>query len=383
MTCYSCKIFDPLQQLSYNYGQQVFSAVAPGALLLFSAFVGVWFVWMLIDRGCFKGELTFENFAKPLLIFSIVTLVLQKHELYWQWFYNPVVETTSSLAQTIMRIGTFEHMTPSITGLLTAMDSQLMKIFNIGSLIISDTGFYQIGLMLGALVMLIPFVFVWGIFLAYILEGTFKLLAVTAISPLLIVAGAFSSTRGFMTMGMRVVLDGCLTVVLAAVAMGFTLSVAQSIIGAVTTDGVSLRVSSNDFIFSGEYWILFILGFVSVLFHLKAATIASNISGAQDGPGAAAAVVSTSMAAAGTALRFTGRRMGIVASNLKAEFGKKTPPYNKGFSAGYDKGQSERLSGEIFQGSGNSGSNSQGPSASSGGSSLSGGNKGMSDAFGI
>ena len=102
MTCYSCKIFEPLQQLSYSYGRQVFSVVAPGAFMLFTAFVGVWFVWMLIERGCFKGELTFENFAKPLLTFSIVALFLRQHELYWQWFYNPVLETTSALSQTFI-----------------------------------------------------------------------------------------------------------------------------------------------------------------------------------------------------------------------------------------------------------------------------------------
>src|SRR5712692_2700786 len=40
---------------------------------------------------------------------------------------------------------------------------------------------------------------------------------------------------------------------------------------------------------------MFLLRFVSALFHLKAATLASNISGASDGPGAAAAVVGAGM----------------------------------------------------------------------------------------
>ena len=309
MICYSCKIFEPLQHLSYGYGRQVFSVIAPGAFMLFTAFIGVWFIWMLIERGCFKGELTFENFAKPLLTFSVVALFLRQHELYWQWFYNPVLETTSSLAQAIIGVGTFERMPPTIVGMLTTMDTQLMKIFNIVSLVITDASFYQIGLVIGALILVAPFVFVWGIFLAYVLEGIFKMLAITAISPLLIVSGAFSATRGFMSMGIRVVLDGCLTVIFAAVAMGFTLSVANRTISQITDDGLSLKISASEFIFSGEYWMLFILGFISVLFHLKAATIASNISGAQDGPGAAAMVVSTSMAAAGTAFRFAKRTL--------------------------------------------------------------------------
>lgn len=368
MVCYSCRIFEPLQQLSYGYGRQVFSVVAPGAFLLFTAFVGVWFLWMIIERGCFKGELTFENFAKPLLIFSIVALFLRQHELYWQWFYNPVIETTSSLAQTIIGVGTFERMPPTIIGMLTTMDTQLMKVFNIVSLVVTDAGFYRIGLILGALILVAPFAFVWGIFLAYLLEGIFKLLAITAISPLLIVAGAFAQTRGFMSMGLRVVLDGCLTVIMASVAMGFTLSAANRTIAMITDDGLSLKISANDFIFSGEYWTLFILGFVSVLFHLKAATLASNISGAQDGPGAAAAVVSTGMAAAGMAISFATRRLGIAGRNVMGEMsgGKSNP--TRSFSSGYNQGVMKGLSSP----SGSSSSTQSGMSS-----------KGGTDAFGI
>jgi hypothetical protein len=68
---------------------------------------------------------------------------------------------------------------------------------------------------------------------------------------------------------------------------------------------------------------MILLGFVSVLFHLKAATLAANISGASDGPGAAATVVAGGLAAvaaakgaalwsAGKAGRFGGRRLGAI-----------------------------------------------------------------------
>src|SRR5260221_642803 len=62
-------------------------------------------------------------------------------------------------------------------------------------------------------------------FNAFVGEGVFKLLAVTAIAPLLIAAAAFKPSRGFAVAGFRIVLGGVLTVIFAAVAMGFTLSV--------------------------------------------------------------------------------------------------------------------------------------------------------------
>ena len=53
--------------------------------------------------------------------------------------------------------------------------------------------------------------------------------------------------------------------------------------------------------YSSDYWALFLIGFISILFHFKAATLASAISGAQDGPGAAAAVVGAGMMMVGLA----------------------------------------------------------------------------------
>src|SRR3546814_14910249 len=50
---------------------------------------------------------------------------------------------------------------------------------------------------------------------------------------------------------------------------------------------------------STEYFSILLICFISVLFHLTAATLASNISGASDGPGAASAVVAAGMMGVG------------------------------------------------------------------------------------
>lgn len=153
-------------------------------------------------------------------------------------------------------------------------------------------------------ILAIPYLFVLGIFLAFMLEGMFKLLAVTAIAPLVIVAAAFKNTQGFAVSAFRVVLNGVLTVIFAAVAMGFTIAIMRNY---SMVEGIPLDPSGNftssigditaaDPRAKGIFWPLFILGFISVLLHLKAATLASNISGASDGPGAAAAVVGAGMA---------------------------------------------------------------------------------------
>src|SRR6185437_9482302 len=209
--------------------------------------------------------------------------------------------------------------------MLGAVESKVTIVLGVGLSIMKDAGVTTFWYLFAGAILAAPFLFVWGIFLAFVVEGIFKLLAVTAVSPLLIAAAAFKPSRGFAVSGFRIVLGGVLTVVFAAVAMGFTLHVMDYFIGempVVPGSGFKLE-SAADWVGGPGYWALIVLGFVSVLFHLKAATLAANISGASDGPGAAATVVAGGLAAvaaakgaalwsAGKAGRFGGRGLGVI-----------------------------------------------------------------------
>src|SRR5260221_4379792 len=190
--------------------------------------------------------------------------------------------------------------------MLGTVEARILKMVVICKTIWEEGGFTALGLIVAAAILALPFLFVWGIFMAFVLEGVFKLLAITAVAPLLVVCAAFQPTRGFAISGARVVLGGILTVVLAAVAMGFTLSVLDIFIAKMPVGPSGFTTGIKEWVLSKDYWAAFILGFVSVLFHLKAATLASNISGASDGPGAAAAVV-----AGGTVAPAAGNGAGI------------------------------------------------------------------------
>jgi hypothetical protein len=180
-----------------------------------------------------------------------------------------------------------------------------MRALRLSRVVYEDGGIRNIGAIFYGLLLALPYVFVWGIFLAFTLEGIFKLLAITAVSPLLIAVAGFGPTRGFALTGLRVIVGGVLTVVFAGVAMGFTMTVLrQALDGApLATGGIKPDISG--FLGSEQYWLVLLIGFISILFHLKAATLAANISGASDGPGAAATVVGAGMAAVGAAKTLT------------------------------------------------------------------------------
>lgn len=298
--CVSCDIFTQLSQLADGYGREAFGLLAPSTRVAFNAFVGAWLAWILVVNGVILGNLRFGEVFPRIAIFTLCGLLLTGVDLYWDWFYQPTYDAMNSVAVSLVAGDTTGVQVADLPGMLAVVETQILQIMIVVKAVIRDAGITTLWLLAAGVVMAIPYVFVWGIFLAFVLEGIFKLLAVTAISPLLIAAAAFKPSRGFAISGFRIVLGGVLTVVFASVAMGFTLHVMQFFIAQIPMgpDGFTMDIQS--WVLSDKYFGILILGFISVLFHLKAATLASNISGASDGPGAAAAVVAGGMTALAT-----------------------------------------------------------------------------------
>ena len=298
MSCTSCAIYHNLDQLSKTYGREVFDAIAPQCHKLFTTFLALWLLWQLGVNWLYRGEIDKEETFKTFLVFLLVGLFLKGSGYYWDYFYEPTSEVISKLTQAVITVSGHAGG-GSIKKMLEVVENELSRIFDLQKMISADASWYQVPTMIGGLILCLPYVFIWGIFLAYTLEGIFKLLAVTALAPIFIVCTAFPSTRAFTYAAGRIILNGGLTVVFAGVAMGFTLSVLKHYIATIPMNEGGMVAGAAAWVFSKDYWHLFLIGFISILFHLKASTIASNISGSSDGPGAAGAVVGAAMMAAG------------------------------------------------------------------------------------
>jgi hypothetical protein len=175
-----------------------------------------------------------------------------------------------------------------------------------------------------ALILAIPFMFVLLIFAAFILESAFKFLAITATSPLWVVSAFFPFSRAWSTAAIRLYFSAAFTILFAAMAMGFTIGVteqyrldficaasshgptcdqlgsdgAQSVLG----DNQQIEALKDTYVGASSFWIMLFIGMVSVLLHLKAPTLAANISGANDSAAPAAAVVAAGKMLAGAAI---------------------------------------------------------------------------------
>jgi hypothetical protein len=275
-----------------------------------------------------RAELSIQILVPRILTITLCSIALNGVDLYWDWVYQPTYDAMNQLATSLVVKSSTGIDVRSLSGMLGSVEERIFNVLKIVALLWKDGGLTNIGMIFAAVILSLPYLFVWGIFMAFVLEGVFKLLAITSVAPLLIVAAAFPPTRGFATSGMRIVLGGVLTVIFAAVAMGFTLSVLDTFINKLPMTGGSFTGGTAEWVQSPQYWAAIILGFVSALFHLKAATLASNISGASDGPGAAAAVVAGGMSAFAAVKGFAVKKGGDVAHNTPKAAGELRDGFN-------------------------------------------------------
>ncbi len=300
MACVTCEMFQQFDNVANSYALEAFEALTPWVKNAFTAFVGVWMAFQLGWRGILQGNLRLAEMMSSAAVFVAVAVILQGSSFYWEWVYIPGRQVMSGLTQMVVSSPMAGVDDPSMTGLLSTVETEVMRVFRVVKGMIAESSFYELVNFVAGIVMLIPYIFVWGIFLAFLLEGIFKFLGISALAPMFIACAAFKPTRGFAISAARVLLSGILTVVFAGVAMGFTITIVK-----LYTAGLPIDVDGNyvgdpgKFVMSAEYFSILLIGFISVLFHLKAATLASNISGASDGPGAASAVVAAGMMGVG------------------------------------------------------------------------------------
>ena len=300
------EIIRTLERMMESFGHQIFKALSMGCLSLFMAAFGCWFVWQLIWKGAIKGEFHLSDFIKPFLISTTVTLLLSANT-FFEWLYLPINETVAKLVETMISVVGIGYSGPKATlfGVLKIQYGTLNQVFESMSVMMQDTGIVPGFNTLASMIMRIPFLFLYIIMLCYCLDYMFKLMAVTALSPLLIIFAGFSSTRSISTSGLKMVLHGIFTLLCSVIAMGLSIYVLKESLNLIPLDGNGvLKANAGSFAFSDAYWTCFIIACLSIYLQLKVPTIA-NIAGVSDGPGAAGFVAGVSATTIGVVGAYT------------------------------------------------------------------------------
>lgn len=294
-------IIETLEGKMEIFGSKVFQALSVGCLSLYMSTFGAWFVWQLIWKGAIKGEIQFSDFIRPLLI-NIAISALLTANTFFEWFYLPINQTVAKLVETLISVigVSYSGGKASLFGVLKIQYETLNHVFASMNIMMQDTGIIPGFNTIASMIMRIPFLFLYIIMLCYCLDYMFKLMAVTALSPLLIIFAGFSSTRSISTSGLKMVLHGIFTILISVIAMGLSLYVLKESLHLIPLDGSgALKNDAGSFAFSDAYWTCFIIACLSIYLQLKVPTIA-NIAGVSDGPGAAGFVAGVSAATIGT-----------------------------------------------------------------------------------
>ena len=322
--CWVCRFIDDLSVQADTYAAQISSQVASAAYTTWNAVLLCGIIWYFL-MVLVTGKIDLSSIlmkAATAIACTYVLKVSQKGASSWFWtqIYTPLRDSTAKFATAMVTGGGFGTganiqaptqwqslctsctgpqsgpLTPPYSTLFGSIEHAILGvILNAWSIVYMKTDGLLPDIVVGiinvvcGLIIMVPFIVIFTIFGAYIIESMFAFLAVNCVMPLLFICFFFEKTRGFVWIGLRIMLGAGLTLVFAGIAMGFTISAVMK----YQVDLMVAIVNGGSYIVAQmPYWIMLFIGLMSIILHLKAKTLATNFSGASDGAGPAAAVAS-------------------------------------------------------------------------------------------
>lgn len=292
--------------------------------------------------------------SKPLINFALICLVvvsfLNDPTLIFRWFLWPVQDFTVGLSELIMTefnpLGS-EIQPPdsyeTYARIIWFVEQMASWVVFLAIKIIQDTSFWPTDVvqrLFAGLLLAAPWFFILMMQALFMVEAAFMFALFGIMSPLLLAVYITPVGRPYLPAFSRVLLSKALTVFFAAIVISFTgfavqkhqvkvralidpgnSAIVQQMVGEQKIACSSTTNSSYDSelcqqakdrvlsaqnpefkLFDTYFMTLLAIGFISLFFHLQTKSWASNLAGAQDGAGGAAAVAGIVTGAAGVGL---------------------------------------------------------------------------------
>lgn len=336
-------VFTRVDQFVVDYGESIFTHMGQIFLVLFSTFYTVKLVMMLARKAGFGESFSIQDFVKPILIVSFVSLALTQSQFILEWVVIPAKSLATGLASLTASLTSDVSYNGGIMEMLHNVDSRLMNVvFKPTAELKKATHWFSVHETVGIWIIELLYIFVWFLFLAIIVEALFRFMTFYAISPMLVTAFFFKSTSSIATSGLRSLAHAVLSMFMAGVAMGVTLSIIGSFPYLVLDPAGN---EYKDWVFGPQYYSLLLIALISISFHLKAPKIAANLAQIDDGAGVAATVAGLGTAGVMAAKNMTmaaGAKGARAAGGAGMKYGGKAAKYvggkalNKGKDL-YDK----------------------------------------------
>lgn len=317
----SVTIFQEMHKIAYEYSSNAFNEIAKLTTMLYFTSVSLWWTYLLINYARGKGDLS--KIMEHLFIITFISILLLGFNsigfsMFYRGFYEPVDSLVSAVAKVLLQQmpnNVFKGDS-ALLNLLGTLEHEIDVLIEFQKAMSSAVAWYNISAHIMLFLVMLPYLFVWLIFLAYVINYIFKITAITVLSPIMVALFTFPSLRKYSYSMAKIVFSGGLTLIFASVAMGFTLRMFHHYMELlpVGKDNELQVEAVTDFIFSTNFVALFVFGGVSVLFHLKAPVLARAISGVADGAGAETFVAGIGTSAMAVSKSFAFKGISKVAS---------------------------------------------------------------------
>ncbi len=278
--CYVCEMYGAFYEFSVVYGKDVYMHLLDPVWILFKASLGAWVAWQILFHLILKADFDRSLVLKNLGLFCLMGILLKGSTFYWDFMHEPFLKSVSGIAQVIIMRSGASIQTATFEGVLSCVDGAWHKtVFQLWGLLLEEAGWTSWKPFIAGIIFIIPYMATLCIFLAVLIDFVFSILIVTAISPLIFIALCFESTRGMAINTLRIGVTGTFTLLFSCLAMGFTLAVFEKFAPLIPVGGEQAAGNISGFIFSKAYWAIWILGFISGYFHLRARYYAMYVAG--------------------------------------------------------------------------------------------------------
>ena len=270
-------VVEPIISNAERFSKEVFNSLAPFAGSLLAGSILLWITWAAYN-ALVEGEFAWRNMVKKILIFTVIgSMLTVNNKIFYGYIYDPIKYTTNEFVNNILSIapqsGLKQFKDPKQA--IDKIDASFSELVSLVTLVSKKAN-------LGAafFAAIVTFV-IWGLFIMseamfalYLVGNNLKLAAISALSPLLILAFAFDQTRHHAIGGLKYVLASALTLLIASFCMALILLALRKFV-------LDLQIETlpADEVFSTLSSLL-ILAIASIYFLKLAPELASAIMGA-------------------------------------------------------------------------------------------------------
>jgi type IV secretion system protein TrbL len=306
--CFSCSTIRLYLDKSEDFTDRLADALQVPMLTLFASLVGVWVIIIgirfLINPGSAKNAV-----ADNVLNLLIASILLGGHAngLISQ-AYTAALATMSGAATIAFEVGGVPAISgySGLEGLIATLEQAIYKVLQVCAAIAKEGGMTDLGPIVYSILLAIPYIGMLALYIGQVIMALFRIIAITAMSPILALFFGFSWGRQMTASGVKFFISSGLILFGCTLAMGFALAGVDSLNMDNAEDASAAWTSLNN----GELVVVLIMGITGIVLMLEATSIANAIVGgflSNNGASSIAGGMSGAAQAAGNAAGTAGK----------------------------------------------------------------------------